>query len=244
MTTLNHIIYNIKNLAWGGLSSDDSPISDDQIAYWANVERTVLIKQDLERNKIIHTDLIQDLGCIEIECVDVIECCQLGLNSGSNHYRTKQQIPVPISISWDALSNPMLITYVGLLGAYQPFEFTSRALANRTKNLKYGKGVRAYYLKNRIYFEQLYDRDIEAISIQGVFENPAEAASFANCCGDGGNYDFPYPITAYLESPLKEIIMKKYLNYVMNPGAQDVSNDTENTIVGMKGGVQRSGEGN
>ena len=68
-TTLNKLVYDIKNIAYGGVSSDDAKVSDDQIAYWVKQERSVLISQIMSRKMRVAASCIETLERVFLEQV-------------------------------------------------------------------------------------------------------------------------------------------------------------------------------
>lgn len=154
--TLNELIYDIKNLCYAGLGNQDSIISDKQIAHWINVERLSLIQKYFEKRRLFDPSLIQDLGCIEVNCIDKAECCNICINTDEHVYRSVSTIPTPISTPSYSLTNPVLLSYVGLITYDTPFEFTSLAITNWSKYNKYTKNViRAYYRNGYIYLDNV-----------------------------------------------------------------------------------------
>jgi len=131
MATRNEIIYSIRNLAYGGITSSEATISTAQIAFWIDVERAKLMKEEFEKNKALSPIWIQDLGCVEVTCADKVECCDFGCGSDEYIYKTVLPIPRPVNINWSGIHNNTLITYVGLATHDMPFEFTAEPIASR-----------------------------------------------------------------------------------------------------------------
>ena len=225
--SLNELIYDIKNLCYSGLGSDDSIISDEQIAHWINVERALLIQKNFESRRFLDPSSIQDLGCIEVACTDKAECCNLCINTDEFVYKSINPIPDPITSPNFNITNPALLTYVGLITYDKPFEFTSPAIANWSKYNKYTKNsIRAYYRNKYIYLSNVKNPyELEFIAIRGIFQDPFEVGE-NSACEVCKTYNDPYPIPGYLVSDLKKIILSKYVPYVQNP-AQDVRNDSK-----------------
>ena len=60
--TLNEIVYNIKNLAEGGYSTDDNKLSTRQIKAWVNYHRMNILESYTGNGKEIPTGATQNLG--------------------------------------------------------------------------------------------------------------------------------------------------------------------------------------
>lgn len=222
------IIDDISNLIYAGLPTQNAVLSDMQVLHWINVERAYLIKKNSEQNRVdIDPVLVQDLGCVEVQCVDTVECCNLCIPTDESILRTVNPVPIPISYDNSSFRDPYLFTYVGLVDYMTPFEFTSPAISRWSKFNKYTSHiVRAFYRKPYIYIinaNNIYD--LEVISIRGVFQNPYEAGQVTTCTSCKSLED-EYPIPTYLISPLKEIILKKYAPFIMNLRL-DTSNDAK-----------------
>lgn len=228
MATINELIYKVKNLIHGGLGSDDSSISDELVLSFFNTERARLIKEEADKKRLTGAILIQDLGCVEIRCADKVECCNFPeLESQEYIHKTVKQIPTPLYGTFEGLSNPAMITYIGLVTKDKPFEFTSSTITRWAKYKKWTSKIpRAYYLDKYIYITNLYPSNIRFINIQGIFENPLAVSEFNDCSGKVCfSNDSDYPITPYLESPLIQMVMDKYMQYLMQPGLRDTKND-------------------
>ncbi len=222
------LVDDILNLAYSGLPTQNAVLSEMQILHWINVERAFLIKKDSNENRVdIDPVLVQDLGCVEVKCVDAIECCNLCIPTDESILRTVNPVPIPISYDTFYFRDPYLFTYVGLVDYMTPFEFTSPAISRWSKFNKYTSNIiRAFYRKPYIYIvnaKNLYD--LEVIAIRGVFQNPYEAGK-VDTCNSCKSLDDEYPIPTYLISPLKEIILQKYLPFIMN-NRLDTSNDAK-----------------
>jgi len=231
MVTLNELIYNIKDIKYGGVSSNDTDLSDDQVAFWIRIVRALLLRQEFERNKMTNPSLVQDLGCVPIECVDRVECCNLGYTSEEYLHRTVNKIPAPLFINWAGLHNPAIFTYIGLVTHDKPFEFTSEAIVNQAKHKKYTASMpRAFYRNERIYITNIKNpSNLELINIKGIFEDPEEAKKFNKCDGElCFTRDQPYPITPYLIDPMQDIILDKYLGMISQTKADKENNARDN----------------
>jgi hypothetical protein len=59
-------------------------------------QRSIWIRQELNKNRSIPEELIQDLGCVELEKASTAECCDF--SSDCKILRTKLVIPKPINL--------------------------------------------------------------------------------------------------------------------------------------------------
>lgn len=217
MATRNEIIYSIRNLAYGGITSSEATISTAQIAFWIDVERAKLMKEEFEKNKALSPIWIQDLGCVEVTCADKVECCDFGCGSDEYIYKTVLPIPRPVNINWSGIHNNTLITYVGLATHDHPFEFTAEPIAQWARFKRWTpKKPRAFLRGQHIYITNIRNPShLEVINIKGVFENPDKVVEFVTCgenCITGEN---EYPIPTHLLSPLQQLVYDKWLRPAM-----------------------------
>jgi hypothetical protein len=59
MASYNEIVYNLKNVYRGGITSDDETMSDRQLIFIFNYYRAKLIREDLNKGRTIDRSIIQ-----------------------------------------------------------------------------------------------------------------------------------------------------------------------------------------
>lgn len=232
MATVEEVIYSIKNLAYGGLSTQESTISDSQILYWCNVERSFLIKEEFEKNKLLSPGWKQSLGCVQVQCVDKVDCCDLIYGSDQFIYRTVEKVPIPVSINWSALHSNVLLTYVGLVTYDTPFEFTSESISNWSKYNRWTPNKpRSFYRDGYIYITNIKNPShLEYIGVQGVFENPEQVLEYNKCRDQCTNEQSEYPLASHLGSLLQQLVLDKWLRPLL-AGATDYVNNAQDPKV-------------
>lgn len=95
--TLNEISYNLLELNKAGKATSDSMPTLSQIKFMIRYYRALLVRRDINRNTFKTETLKQPLGCLELESVDIAECCEIAL--GCNILRTIKTIPEPIRLT-------------------------------------------------------------------------------------------------------------------------------------------------
>lgn len=203
MSTINELIYNLKNASSGGVQASDDwkKMSNRQIEFQINYTREILIRRDLGKGRSVNPDIEQDLGTVDLIQVDKAESCII--NTDCLILRTANPIPQTIE-----LEDRNLITYVGTLEKtfYIPPVPTVRQQWIQFE--KYTKDLpRYYHLNGYIYITN--NEVLEYINIRGVFLNPREVQAY-NQCTNGLCYDPDndrYPIAGWMIEPLTKMLL-------------------------------------
>lgn len=205
MDTLNQIAQDILGII-RAKRVDDYNVTAAQVKRWINDYRSVLIRNELNKNRAIDEDFVQDLGCVELEQVKNADC-----GPGCMVLRTCKIIPAPV-ITKLGLS----ITRVG------PVKRTSRAFTfvdyneiTWAGNGRFADGqVFAYYLNGYIYLElkvaSKLARGLKFINIRGVFENPEEVQDYKGCDGTPCYGDgTPYPVKKWMKNSIIDLVLER-----------------------------------
>lgn len=223
MATYNEIIYNLRNLYRGGLSSDDDPISDRQLLFIFNNQRAFLIHQKNEIGRYVNRKLIQDLGCVEMECVDAAECCEI-VNSGSSILKSKKSLPAFLNKN----GTPM-ITFVGTIDKLISFQLSNRAQTTWAKYNKFTSKSPKVFIggtDDHLYGVNL-PKGIEFLAVQGVLNQPHKIEDFINCPKDiCFSLDDEYPIGEELIPVVNDLVIQKDMRLLVT-SKQDRVNDTK-----------------
>lgn len=223
MATYNQIIYNIRNLYRGGLSSDDDSVSDRQILFIFNTHRAFLIQQDKRKGRSYDRQVVQDLGCIELECVDAAECCEVGL-TGTNVLRTKDPLPAFLEID-----GTVGITFVGRVDKVESYPLTSKAQTRWSEFNKFTPKVTRAYLASStgyLYIDNA-PKGLELINVQGVLAEPEKIKDFMDCPGgDCFSFDEKYPVNEGMIARVNDLVLQKDMRLLVTT-PQDRVNDTK-----------------
>jgi hypothetical protein len=223
MATLNQIIFNLRNLRRAGRLSDDDAISDRQWAFIVNYYRARLIKQDIQKSRLISGNIVQNLGQVTLIEADKNECCDI------MDCVLRIELPIPSAVDTDQYP---LITYVGLLNGTKSFQRTTYERAIYDQHATYtGKQPKWYQSGRFIYIINPPSKALKYINIQGVFEDPAAAIKYRTCDCPGNNescytgFDFEYPLPIDKIDTINKMIMEAEAKFA-NILPQDKSNDT------------------
>ena len=225
--TENNIVFSILDKVKPYLG-DDTELSPRQVSFDIANQRALLIRNELNKNRTIDPDIIQDLGCVELEAADPAECCDISTNC--KVMRTKLTIPTTIE-----LHNDIGITRIGPIDKTRPaFSRTTLSGAKWVGNGKYTKQeIYAYVANNRVYLVSNKDnlKFITHINVRGVFENPTDVIPFTNCSSGTSCYssDDPYPVKAWMFNYIEGQLINQYAQRYNLPA--DILNDgSDNTM--------------
>lgn len=212
MAPLNEISYSILEVV-APKAAITQPITLNEIKFHVKNTRALLIRNELNKNRTADPEIIQDLGCVELISVDRSECCDLDI--GCNFLRTKLKIPGFVELHHkvmatrigpvDKLSRPyQLIAYERV-----PFEFYNKFTRNEIKCFLMNNND---YLYLAIYKDNILNKTLKKINIQGVFEDPTEVKPFISCSGaicysDDSNY----PVKEWMINSIKDIVIRMYI---------------------------------
>ena len=222
MITLDELIYDLWEIVRPNISDDDS-YDKRQFAFWIKNQRALWLRNELNKNRTKDDNIIQDLGCVELELADLADCCEL--EDGCKILRTKLVIPNTIE-----LHNKTGLTRVAPINKMAiKFNFVDYERAVHSGNGRFNKNqIFAFLLKSRIYLTSKnaeFLKYITHINIRGVFEDPEEAGKFKHCSGEPCyTSKSPYPVNRWMIDYMKSEILK--LNVA--PSMQAVDDSSNN----------------
>ncbi len=219
MITFDKLAYSMLDQIRGGLLSDDEAISLRLVKYWINNTRSMLIRQDLDKGKSISASIIQTISCLELIEVDA-STCPCSIPVGCTIMRTVRKIPKPIETA-----QRDLIVRVG------PINMTARAFtlinqfrASWSGYSRFNINPKAFYRDEYIWVLNAPD-GLKYATVQGVFENPEDLASYVSCSNTPCYTDSdPYPINAWMINAMEKIIMENNFRIAVSMPTDDRGN--------------------
>jgi hypothetical protein len=167
-------------------------------------KRATLIKRELDKNKRISGQFVQEVRCIATTTTDQSEC------GNTNVTIRKTNVDVPRPIKSDGFSG---FLYVGGISKSDPYGLI---VPEEVPFLMSGscsrEATRYAYMNDRIY---IYGSNPTEITIRGIFEDPREVEKMngvANCQTDA-SIDLP----AYMEDTIKDMIYKELRAMMLVP---------------------------
>jgi hypothetical protein len=215
--SLNSIKTDLLTIIRGAKVTQSETISTRQIEKWVHEYRALLLKRDLDKNKFVNPDYVQEIPALELEQVDVGEGTTI--NTGVYIYRTKLQLPKTIDLNYKSgFTSVSTLFGVGIQLIPQ-----SRFLWQKYK--KYTSNDLICYLNGRYLYVQT-QIPISFINVRGIFEVPPEVDLLVNPqVLTSGNYDedTKYPIPINMVPVLKELILKQELGILYKQPSDNVN---------------------
>lgn len=214
--TLKTIIDDIMLILRQNNISESEQLSEIQVESWIHQYRSILIKQDIDKNRDINPDYIQEISAIPLNIVDNYGSTEL--DGGDKILVTSIEIPKSIDFHFKS----------GIVSVSDLFGNEIQLMGEKRSNMqKYRKytfyNYSAFRKGDKIYING--PGDIQAVNIRGIFENPTDISS----------YDIEndiYPIPSSMIPVLKELIFSKEFKLNMVTDKENNStDDTQNLIL-------------
>lgn len=184
--TLKEIVYQIRNLKGGGISSDDDKLSNDQYADIITYYRAKLIRQEIDRGMKLDPMVIQSVTNIELERVKFNRGEPL---SGKTVFRSIKEIPRAISTK-----GTNLVTFVGHNMLGQSFQRTTLSKSQFDVCRPFtGLNIKWFEFDKHIYV--ITEDSLKHIVVQLVAENPLKVVELNGDLDPFDPLDFEYPIS-------------------------------------------------
>lgn len=225
--SLNSIAYSILNQIRPHLSSD-SDVDIREVKREIRKQRALLLRNEYNKNnRVIDDDVIQNLGCVELELADAADCCDI--QSGCTVVRSVLDIPDTIE-----LHQRTAITRVGPANKLdKSYLFIEYDRVPWFGNSRFNKNEIAAFLYNdKMYLISKDDnvKFIKYINIRGVFEDVEAVAQFTTCSGDACyTDDDKYYLTDWMETYLKTLVKGILLQKLGLP-VDNSSDNKDNTV--------------
>jgi len=222
--TLNTIVTDLLLVIRGSKLAQSEPISKRQLEAWVHQYRALLLKRDLDKDKMPNPDYIQEIVGLKLTPVDEIEGI-VGVTSDRYILRSDFQLPKTIDLNFKPG-----ITYVGTADGHE-IQFISEGRSKWQQYRKYTGKNPVAFLRNEYLYVIPGDIGIRWVDIRGIFEVPTEVNNFVNPTtiqGVAGMND-AYPIPINMIPILKELILKNELGIEIQTPS-DIKNDSASQV--------------
>lgn len=222
---LNKIIYDVREAIKA--FTDDSDLDDRYLIYLYGIKRAKYLRQDLNNmNRTIDNSIQQKL-CLNMEVVSTNDC---GLDFECDKILKSKQ-PVPKLLELHTKSSIVNVSPTNKLSI--PFNFINK---NRIYYLEGSSFPKSFYsfldTDGHIYIYSMNEdfKNIECITVTGVFEDPLELKNYYNCCNCDTQVECfdeltsDYPLQPHYIDLIKGEIVNELINRLQIPS--DKTNDS------------------
>ncbi len=220
MPTLNEMVYDVLETVYGGKISDDSTVAEELVQYFYINNRAKLIREDQGKGRSLSNNIVQTLPCVPVIEVNASECCDI--QGDCTMYRTEEPLPKFIELyQKDLITKASGVDIMSKGWNIIPYHRAIYAGASR-----WTKDTTKVFLKNSYLYIMNPPAVLSKISVSGVFEDPREAAQFANCAGEPCyNDDMQFPISAWMIPIIKDMILKNDMRIIAANMQDDRGNE-------------------
>jgi hypothetical protein len=224
---LEKIIYDVREAL--NQYSDDNEIDSRYIIYLYGIKRAKYLRQDLNNfNRSIDNSIQQQL-CLKMEEVSINTC---GLDFECDTIlRTTQSIPKPLELhTKTSIVNVKPTNRVSI-----PFNFVNKSRIYYLEGAEFPNSLYAFLdTDNYIYVYSKNEdfKNLECLTITGIFEDPLELKNYKNCCSckpDLANQCFDemtsdYPLQPHYIDLIKNEIVNDLIKKLQIP--EDKTNNS------------------
>ena len=184
----------------------DSLLTDRVIYTFVLKHAKFLLRREDGKNKIMSmTSIVQALPVVELEEVDKVEACCVGISSDCKIKRTKDKLPTFL----EGYYGPLIRTVMSVDGSEecQPLLPSSYVALSASKNFRFNKTKYFWFMNDYLYFPNL---EWDTVRIEGIFEEDISAFTCEpDHCID--RFSQPFNVPDYLYSELEANVVKDLL---------------------------------
>lgn len=183
--------------------------------------KNFIVKDRLDKGLIRIEDVTQSINCLELECKDIAECCNINTGETVLHFK----IPKIAS----SFGNKAIL-YVGRVDKQQEFKFGFNNQHIYNKYTPTGKEPYVWFsdYENGWVFNPP-TRNMKYISIKAIFANPYDVYQYS-CCQLPAGTEPQYPVADDIKKLIIDELVKQYVNdyrrlnmiYIPNNGQAQV----------------------
>lgn len=195
------------------INNVDTVFARDYYIDLVNQQRSLWLRNEYNKNRQIDQNVVQSLGCVEVEKVSVLDCPQISFPNVCTILKTKCEIPNTIEFY-----HSKAITRVGPLDmTKKSFNFVDyMQIPYKGNGRTNSEAIFAFLFNKHIYLFSKSEKikRLQYINIRGIFEDPTALSKFNECSGtNAGNPCFTetstYPINAWMWEYMRPEIIKQ-----------------------------------
>lgn len=212
------------------LNSDDSEVDIRSLYYWINLKRSVLIRQELEKNAFINPEFTQTIPCMELELADrnLSVCCN---SLATSCLILKSKLSLPRTLPYKGRYGVISVDSPHILGKDIKL-VTAKEFKTIGSGRHNSKDIFCTLIDKYLFIRSKSDvfQNIigSTVRVKLVAEDPIELENYPNCNTDESDICFAedkeYPIPSYMLNTLKQMVLKEDLNIVLST-PEDTNNN-------------------
>jgi hypothetical protein len=226
--SLNAIAYSVLNQINTTLG-DESDLDIREVKREIRKQRALFLRNEYNKNaRTFADDVIQDLGCVELELADRSECCDVP--AGCKIKRTVLTLPDTIE-----LHNRTGYVRIGPIDKIsKDYNLITVQEAPFWGNGRFNKNeIAVIEMNDRLYFISHNQSKLDFLkyaNVRGVFEDVEAAARFSHCNGTPCYKDSDkYYLTDWMEAYIKNIVVELLLKTKLQIVGDKTNDNKDNT---------------
>jgi hypothetical protein len=229
--TFNQYIYETRLIIRRLNLYDDDKLDDRLLKFWINNQRSLWIRNEMNKPRSVDEQIIQTLGCVELEVADRSACPSF--TTGYHILQTVNDLPKVIE-----LNNGDGILEVGPVDKIaRPFSYVNINRARFGGNGKWNSRIIfafRYGLKLLVLAKDMesgsFLKYLRYLRVRGVFVDPEEVANFIHVDGTACySEDDDYPMNEWMWNYIRKQITEDNFKYLINAPTDKV-NDSNETL--------------
>jgi hypothetical protein len=208
---------------------DDDKLDDRLIKFWINNQRSLWLRNEMNKPRTVDEQIIQTLGCVQLEVADRSRVPNR--LTGYSVLQTVEDIPTVIE-----LNNGDGIIEVGPVDPISlPFSYVNIHRARRGGHGKFNKRIIfcfRYGLKLLVISRDMesgsFAKYLRYIRVRGVFVNPEDVANFIHVDGTACYSDNDdYPMNEWMWNYMRDQITKDNFQLITSAPTDKVNDSSE-----------------
>ena len=224
--SLNTTIQDLFNMIRNSNIAESENISKNQVEQWVHQYRSILLKQDLDKNRYINQNYVQEINGLEMVAVNTgyLVNDQFG---GIDVLVSSTRIPKTIDLHFKT-GIVMITTVDG-----REIQLMPESRAIRQFDRKWTSDDMVAFMREDMLYLLGADMDnIEMVNVKVLLENPTEIGEVLTITGyHDYNRNEPYHMPATMIPIMKEMIMAKELGIMINQTPDIVNDGTESALL-------------
>jgi len=210
---------------------DDDQLDDRLLKDWVNNQRSLWLRNEMNKPRSIDEQIIQSLGCVPLEVAD--RTSYPSYITGYHILQTNVDMPKTIELN----NGDGIVEVAPIDKIAYPFSYVTLQRLRFSGNGKFNKNIifAARYGQRILVMskgEQSFAKYLRFLRIRGVFEEPEAVANFTHVDGEACYSDSDdYPMNRWMWVYIKEAIKNANFRELISAPTDKVNDASENLTV-------------